>query len=218
MPVQTHKYVHVFNVKTGKTWGPKLRGYSQNCSCAGSVLQVFSSPTKDETSFSSIYVKKKGTIWWWWVVRFIVMFCNFRPTMSDTVTSSSSHSQKARLARIRIAKSSSANAFLQGKRNGLINELLELTVRKTLSGSHPDTQTSSRIWSILENGFSWHHKKCFPMQAKFYLRFRRWYYYFELSTPLLIISVHRSSVARRQRLHVWSTNTHQQNAIRYCHD
>lgn len=44
---------------------------------------------------------------------------------------SSSHTQKARLARIRISKSSSANAFIQSKRNGLLNELLELTVRKT---------------------------------------------------------------------------------------
>uniref|UniRef100_A0A7N6BDH9 BTB domain-containing protein n=1 Tax=Anabas testudineus TaxID=64144 RepID=A0A7N6BDH9_ANATE len=39
--------------------------------------------------------------------------------------------KKARLARIRIAKSGSANAFLQSKRNGLLNELLELTVRNT---------------------------------------------------------------------------------------
>uniref|UniRef100_A0A3Q3LJA5 Potassium voltage-gated channel subfamily D member 3 n=1 Tax=Mastacembelus armatus TaxID=205130 RepID=A0A3Q3LJA5_9TELE len=39
--------------------------------------------------------------------------------------------KKARLARIRIAKSGSANAFLLSKRNGLLNELLELTVRKT---------------------------------------------------------------------------------------
>uniref|UniRef100_A0A668SU31 BTB domain-containing protein n=1 Tax=Oreochromis aureus TaxID=47969 RepID=A0A668SU31_OREAU len=34
--------------------------------------------------------------------------------------------QKARLTRIRIAKSGSANAFLQSKRNGLLNELLDL--------------------------------------------------------------------------------------------
>ncbi|XP_005740146.1 potassium voltage-gated channel subfamily D member 3-like [Pundamilia nyererei] len=38
--------------------------------------------------------------------------------------------KKARLARIRIAKSGSANAFLQSKRNGLLNELLELTGRE----------------------------------------------------------------------------------------
>lgn len=53
------------------------------------------------------------------------------PTLSDAMTSSSSHAQKARLARIRISKSSSANAFIHSKRNGLLNELLELTVRKT---------------------------------------------------------------------------------------
>ncbi|XP_068172108.1 A-type voltage-gated potassium channel KCND3-like [Antennarius striatus] len=35
--------------------------------------------------------------------------------------------KKARLARIRISKSNSANAFIQSKRNGLLNELLELT-------------------------------------------------------------------------------------------
>ncbi|XP_061543167.1 potassium voltage-gated channel subfamily D member 3-like isoform X1 [Phycodurus eques] len=35
--------------------------------------------------------------------------------------------KKARLARIRLAKSGSANAFLLSKRNGLLNELLELT-------------------------------------------------------------------------------------------
>ncbi|XP_060899265.1 potassium voltage-gated channel subfamily D member 3-like isoform X2 [Labrus mixtus] len=35
--------------------------------------------------------------------------------------------KKARLARIRISKSGSANAFIHNKRNGLLNELLELT-------------------------------------------------------------------------------------------
>ncbi|XP_034549936.1 potassium voltage-gated channel subfamily D member 3-like [Notolabrus celidotus] len=35
--------------------------------------------------------------------------------------------KKARLARIRISKSGSANAFMQSKRNGMLNELLELT-------------------------------------------------------------------------------------------
>ncbi|KAG7259553.1 hypothetical protein CRUP_036649 [Coryphaenoides rupestris] len=35
--------------------------------------------------------------------------------------------QKARLVRIRIAKTGSTNAFLQSKRNGLLDELLELT-------------------------------------------------------------------------------------------
>nr|XP_046239151.1 potassium voltage-gated channel subfamily D member 3-like isoform X1 [Scatophagus argus] len=38
--------------------------------------------------------------------------------------------KKARLARIRISKSSSANAFIQSKRNGLLNELLELTAHE----------------------------------------------------------------------------------------
>uniref|UniRef100_A0A3Q3CML6 Potassium voltage-gated channel subfamily D member 3 n=1 Tax=Haplochromis burtoni TaxID=8153 RepID=A0A3Q3CML6_HAPBU len=57
----------------------------------------------------------------------MIIFSDLPPTLSDAVTSSSSHTQKARLARIRIAKSGSANAFLQSKRNGLLNELLELT-------------------------------------------------------------------------------------------
>ncbi|XP_020558859.1 potassium voltage-gated channel subfamily D member 3 isoform X2 [Oryzias latipes] len=35
--------------------------------------------------------------------------------------------KKTRMARIRIAKSGSANAFLQSKRNGMLSELLELT-------------------------------------------------------------------------------------------
>ncbi|XP_013860205.1 potassium voltage-gated channel subfamily D member 3 [Austrofundulus limnaeus] len=56
--------------------------------------------------------------------------------------------KKARLARIRIAKSSSANAFLQGKRNGLINELLELT------GTDEDEQKLIRATSLIE---SQHH-------------------------------------------------------------
>uniref|UniRef100_A0A3B4G6D4 Potassium voltage-gated channel subfamily D member 3-like n=1 Tax=Pundamilia nyererei TaxID=303518 RepID=A0A3B4G6D4_9CICH len=60
----------------------------------------------------------------------LVIFSDLPPTLSDAVTSSSSHTQKARLARIRIAKSGSANAFLQSKRNGLLNELLELTGRE----------------------------------------------------------------------------------------
>jgi hypothetical protein len=36
--------------------------------------------------------------------------------------------QKARLARIRVAKTGSSNAYLHSKRNGLLNEALELTV------------------------------------------------------------------------------------------
>lgn len=37
-------------------------------------------------------------------------------------------SQKARLARIRVAKTGSSNAYLHSKRNGLLNEALELMV------------------------------------------------------------------------------------------
>uniref|UniRef100_A0A672H6T5 Potassium voltage-gated channel subfamily D member 3 n=1 Tax=Salarias fasciatus TaxID=181472 RepID=A0A672H6T5_SALFA len=56
--------------------------------------------------------------------------------------------KKARLARIRIAKSGSANAFLQSKRNGLLNELLELT------GTEEDEQKLTKSTSLLE---SQHH-------------------------------------------------------------
>ncbi|XP_063328876.1 potassium voltage-gated channel subfamily D member 3-like isoform X1 [Pelmatolapia mariae] len=57
--------------------------------------------------------------------------------------------KKARLARIRIAKSGSANAFLQSKRNGLLNELLELT------GTEEDEQKlTQKSISLLE---SQHH-------------------------------------------------------------
>jgi len=45
-------------------------------------------------------------------------------------------SQKARLARIRVAKTGSSNAYLHSKRNGLLNEALELTVStETISPS-----------------------------------------------------------------------------------
>ncbi|XP_071350174.1 A-type voltage-gated potassium channel KCND3-like [Trachinotus anak] len=56
--------------------------------------------------------------------------------------------KKARLARIRIAKSGSANAFLQSKRNGLLNELLEL------KGTEEDEQKLTKSTSLLE---SQHH-------------------------------------------------------------
>uniref|UniRef100_A0A1A8NFH6 Potassium voltage-gated channel, Shal-related subfamily, member 3 n=2 Tax=Nothobranchius rachovii TaxID=451742 RepID=A0A1A8NFH6_9TELE len=56
--------------------------------------------------------------------------------------------KKARLTRIRIAKSGSANAFLQSKRNGLLNELLELT------GTEEDEQKLMKSTSLLE---SQHH-------------------------------------------------------------
>lgn len=56
--------------------------------------------------------------------------------------------KKARLARIRIAKSGSANAFLQSKHNGLINELLELT------GTEEDEHKLTKSISLIE---SQHH-------------------------------------------------------------
>ncbi|XP_030585901.1 potassium voltage-gated channel subfamily D member 3-like isoform X1 [Archocentrus centrarchus] len=57
--------------------------------------------------------------------------------------------KKARLARIRIAKSGSASAFLQSKHNGLLNELLELT------GTEEDEQKlTQKSISLLE---SQHH-------------------------------------------------------------
>lgn len=43
-------------------------------------------------------------------------------------------SQKARLARIRVAKTGSSNAYLHSKRNGLLNEALELTVSVQKTG------------------------------------------------------------------------------------
>nr|XP_046239152.1 potassium voltage-gated channel subfamily D member 3-like isoform X2 [Scatophagus argus] len=56
--------------------------------------------------------------------------------------------KKARLARIRISKSSSANAFIQSKRNGLLNELLELT------DTEENEQKLTKSISLLE---SQHH-------------------------------------------------------------
>ncbi|XP_075997361.1 A-type voltage-gated potassium channel KCND3-like [Genypterus blacodes] len=56
--------------------------------------------------------------------------------------------KKARLTRIRVAKTGSANAFLHSKRNGLLNELLELT------GTEEDEQKLTKITSLLE---SQHH-------------------------------------------------------------
>ncbi|XP_042354135.1 potassium voltage-gated channel subfamily D member 3-like [Plectropomus leopardus] len=56
--------------------------------------------------------------------------------------------KKARLARIRISKSGSANAFLQSKHNGLLNELLELT------DTEEDEQKLNKSTSLLE---SQHH-------------------------------------------------------------
>ncbi|XP_055041170.1 A-type voltage-gated potassium channel KCND3 isoform X3 [Misgurnus anguillicaudatus] len=56
--------------------------------------------------------------------------------------------QKARLARIRIAKMGSSNAYLQSKRNGLINQLLDLT------GSEGEELHRNKTSSLLE---SQHH-------------------------------------------------------------
>ncbi|CAL8380566.1 unnamed protein product [Boreogadus saida] len=53
--------------------------------------------------------------------------------------------KKARLARIRIAKTGSTNAFLQSKRSGLLDELLELT------GTEADEQKLSKSVSLLES-------------------------------------------------------------------
>ncbi|KAF7666678.1 hypothetical protein LDENG_00096910 [Lucifuga dentata] len=56
--------------------------------------------------------------------------------------------KKARLTRIRIAKTGNANAFLQSKCKGLLNELLELT------GTEEDEQKLIKSISLLE---SQHH-------------------------------------------------------------
>nr|XP_028590327.1 potassium voltage-gated channel subfamily D member 3 isoform X5 [Podarcis muralis] len=56
--------------------------------------------------------------------------------------------KKARLARIRVAKTGSSNAYLHSKRNGLLNEALELT------GSMKDEHNISKTTSIIE---SQHH-------------------------------------------------------------
>ncbi|KAM6977547.1 A-type voltage-gated potassium channel KCND3-like isoform 3-T3 [Aplochiton taeniatus] len=61
--------------------------------------------------------------------------------------------QKARLARIRIAKAGSSGAFLQSKRNGVLNELLELTPYKqnhVHEGSEEDKKKVSKNVSLLE--------------------------------------------------------------------
>ncbi|XP_070601718.1 A-type voltage-gated potassium channel KCND3 isoform X2 [Erythrolamprus reginae] len=56
--------------------------------------------------------------------------------------------KKARLARIRVAKTGSSNAYLYSKRNGLLNEALELT------GSMEDEHKINKATSIIE---SQHH-------------------------------------------------------------
>ncbi|XP_016848831.1 potassium voltage-gated channel subfamily D member 3 isoform X2 [Anolis carolinensis] len=56
--------------------------------------------------------------------------------------------KKARLARIRVVKTGSSNAYLHSKRNGLLNEALELT------GSMDDEHNISKATSIIE---SQHH-------------------------------------------------------------
>ncbi|KAJ0064320.1 hypothetical protein NL108_001634, partial [Boleophthalmus pectinirostris] len=72
--------------------------------------------------------------------------------------------QKARLARIRITKTGSSGPFIHGKRNGLFNEALELTVRNVffkfyenmcfLQGSNEEEQHLSKSTSLIE---SQHH-------------------------------------------------------------
>ncbi|KAM4885402.1 A-type voltage-gated potassium channel KCND3 isoform 2-T2 [Sylvia borin] len=56
--------------------------------------------------------------------------------------------KKARLARIRVAKTGSSNAYLHSKRNGLLNEALELT------GSSEEEQHMTKGTSLIE---SQHH-------------------------------------------------------------
>ncbi|XP_026530962.1 potassium voltage-gated channel subfamily D member 3 isoform X1 [Notechis scutatus] len=56
--------------------------------------------------------------------------------------------KKARLARIRVAKTGSSSAYLHSKRNGLLNEALELT------GSMEDEHNINKATSIIE---SQHH-------------------------------------------------------------
>ncbi|XP_013922831.1 PREDICTED: potassium voltage-gated channel subfamily D member 3 isoform X2 [Thamnophis sirtalis] len=56
--------------------------------------------------------------------------------------------KKARLARIRVAKTGTSHAYLHSKRNGLLNEALELT------GSMDDEHNISKATSIIE---SQHH-------------------------------------------------------------
>ncbi|MED6294596.1 Potassium voltage-gated channel subfamily D member 3, partial [Characodon lateralis] len=67
--------------------------------------------------------------------------------------------QKARLARIRLSKTGSSNAFLHSKRNGLFNEALELTqlpYKMNLSdqGSTKEEKRLSKSTSLIE---SQHH-------------------------------------------------------------
>ncbi|KAG7472177.1 hypothetical protein MATL_G00106090 [Megalops atlanticus] len=67
--------------------------------------------------------------------------------------------QKARLARIRISKTGSSSAFLHSKRNGLLNEALELThppykLNLSEQGSTEEEQRRTKTTSLLE---SQHH-------------------------------------------------------------
>ncbi|KAK1901473.1 Potassium voltage-gated channel subfamily D member 3 [Dissostichus eleginoides] len=70
--------------------------------------------------------------------------------------------KKARLARIRISKSS-ASAFLHNKCNGLLNELLELTVRTTSTLCTPTNtdnhQQRDRVGAIITQMFNVFIKK-----------------------------------------------------------
>lgn len=71
--------------------------------------------------------------------------------------------QKARLARIRISKAGSSNAFLHSKRNGLFNEALEFTVRPasellqffTCVSSYFSPGLPNHIWHVYICHFFW---------------------------------------------------------------
>lgn len=78
--------------------------------------------------------------------------------------------QKARLARIRIAKMGSSNAYLQSKRNGLFNELLDLTVSEAFLDM---TLTGTTCFKLLEVHIYTpvnypHHRSSFTGQAALY--------------------------------------------------
>lgn len=59
-----------------------------------------------------------------WLCQAHCLFVSWSPSLFRDLRPS----QKARLARIRVAKTGSSNAYLHSKRNGLLNEALELMV------------------------------------------------------------------------------------------